>query len=115
MKATDEPVAGARVTDVDGYREYGGSDELGIFTIGGLRSGQTLKLRAEHGGLRLRGKAEVKVQPGASVEIQMEQYERVKVSGRVVSREGEPMPSVNINLMRWDSQRHRGCETQPSL
>ena len=111
LKATDEPVAGARVTDVDGYREYGGSDELGRFTIGGLRSGQTLKLRAEHGGLRLRGKAEVKVQPGASVEIQMEQYERVKVSGRVVSPEGEPMPSVNINLMRWDSQRHRGWDT----
>ena len=111
LKATGEPVAGARVTDVDGYREYGGSDELGRFTIGGLRSGQTLKLRAEHGGLRLRGKAEVKVQPGASVEIQMEQYERVKVSGRVVSPEGEPMPSVNINLMRWDSQRHRGRDT----
>ena len=111
LTATGEPVAGARVTDVDWYREYGNSDELGVFTIGGLRSGQKLSLRAEHGGLRLRGKVEVEVQPGALVEIQVEQYERVKVSGRVVSREGKPMPSVNINLMRWDSQRHRGWDT----
>lgn len=111
LMASGEPVAGARVTDVDWYREYGNSDELGIFTIGGLRSGQKLSLRAEHSGLRLRGKVEVEVQPSTSVEIQVKQYERVKVSGRVVSREGKPMPSVNINLMRWDSQRHRGWDT----
>ena len=111
LKTTGEPVAGARVTDVDWYREYGNSDELGTFTIGGLRSGQKLSLRAEHSGLRLRGQVEVEVQPDASVEIQVEQYQRVKVSGRVISREGEPMPSVNINLMRWDSQRHRGQDT----
>ena len=54
---------------------------------------------------------EVEIQPSASVEIQMEQYERVKVSGRVVSREGKPMPSVNIELMRWDSQRRMGLST----
>ena len=41
----------------------------------------------------------------------MEQYERVKVSGRVVSREGEPMSSVSIYLMRWDSQRRMGQST----
>ena len=111
LMATGEPVAGARVTDVDWYREYGGSDELGRFTIGGLRSGQKLGLRAEHSGLKLRGKVEVEVQPDAPVEIQMEQYERVKASGRVVSREGKSMPSVNINLMRWDSQRRRGRDT----
>ena len=112
LTATGEPVAGARVTDVrNWYQEYGNSDELGVFTVGGLRSGQTLKLRAEHGGLRLRGEAEVKIQPDASVEIQMEQYERVKVSGRVVSREGKPIPSVNIELMRWDRQRNMGSST----
>ena len=112
LTKTGEPVAGARVTDVwDWYKEYGNSDELGTFTIGGLRSGQKLSLRAEHGGLRLRGKTEVEVQPDASVEIQMEQYERVKVSGRVVSREGKPMPSVNIELMRWDRQRNMGSST----
>ena len=95
----------------DWYKEYGRSDELGAFTISGLRSGQRLGLRAEHSGLRLRGKVEIEVQPGASVEIQMEQYERVKVSGRVVSRAGEPMPSVNIDLMRWDPQRRMGQST----
>ena len=92
----------------NGHKEYGTSDELGAFTVGGLRTGQSLSLKAEHNGLRLRGKAEVEVQPDASVEIQMEQYERVKVSGRVVSREGEPMPSVNISLIRWDPQRRMG-------
>ena len=60
-----KPVAGARITDVrQWYKEYGRSDELGAFTVGGLRVGQKLSLKAEHGGLRLRGTAEVEVQPG---------------------------------------------------
>ena len=112
LTETGEPVVGARITDMQvWHKEYGISDKLGRFTVGGLRAGQSFSLKAEHSGLRLRGKAEVKVQPGASVEIRMEQYDRVKVSGRVVSREGEPMPSVNINLMRWDPQRRMGQET----
>ena len=107
-----EPVAGARITRArDWHTEYGRSDKSGGFTISGLRTGQNLSLKAEHSGLRLRGRAEVEVQPGASVEIRMEQYERVKVSGRVVSREGEPMSSVSIYLMRWDSQRRMGQST----
>ena len=109
LTETGEPVIGARITDMqEWYKEYGRSDELGAFTVGGLRTGQKLSLKAEHSGLRLRGKAEVKVQPGASVEIQMEQYEQVKISGRVVNRTGEPMPSVNIELMRVDPQRRTG-------
>ena len=109
LTETGEPVAGARITDVwNWYKEYGRSDELGAFTISGLRSGQRLGLRAEHGGSRLRGRAEIDVQPGVSVEIRMEQYERVNISGRVISRAGEPMPSVNISLMRWDPQQRRG-------
>ena len=109
LTETGEPVVGARITDIQvWHKEYGISDKLGMFTVGGLQTGQNLSLKAEHNGLRLRGKAEVKVQPGASVEIQMEQYEQVKVSGRVVNRTGEPMPSANISLMRWDPQRRRG-------
>ena len=110
-----EPVAGARITDVwDWYKEYGRSDELGAFTISGLRSGQRLGLRAEHSGLRLRGKVEIEVQPGASVEIQMEQYERVKVSGRVVNRAGEPIPSVNIEPDALGPSTAQGASAQPS-
>ena len=112
LTETGEPVAGARITDVqEWYKEYGSSDELGAFTVGGLRAGQKLSLKAEHSGLRLRGKAEIEVQPGASVEIRMERYERVEVSGRVVNREGKPMPSVNIELMRWDRQRNMGSSS----
>ena len=109
LMETGEPVVGARITDIqEWHKEYGISDKLGMFTVGGLRTGQSLSLKAEHSRLRLRGKAEVEVQPGASVEIQMEQYEQVKVSGRVINRAGEPMPSVNINLMRVDPQRRMG-------
>ena len=109
LTESGKPVAGARITDVQKwYKEYGKSDESGVFTVGGLRGGQKLALKAEHGELGLRGTVEVEVQPDASVEIRMEQYERVKVSGRVVNRAGEPMPSVNIGLMHWDSQRRRG-------
>ncbi len=104
-----KPVAGARITDVrQWYKEYGRSDDSGAFTVGGLRVGQKLSLKAEHGGSRLRGRAEIEVQPGVSVEIRMEQYERVNISGRVINRAGEPMPSVNISLMRWDPQQRRG-------
>ena len=112
LTATGEPVAGARITGLQNWHtEYGSSDESGVFTIGGLRSGQRLNLKAEHSGLKLRGETGVEVQPGASIGIRMEQYERIKVSGRVISREGKPMPSVNINLMRWDSQRRMGQST----
>ena len=109
LTETGEPVVGARITDMQvWHREYDTSDKLGMFTVGGLQTGQSLNLKAEHSGLRLRGKAEVKVQPGASVEIQMERYEQVKISGRVVNRAGEPMPSANISLMRWEPQLRRG-------
>ena len=101
-----EPVTGAKITDVIAwYKEYGRSNEQGEFTVRGLRPGRKLVLKAEHSELKLRGTVEVEVQPGASVEIQMQQYERVKVSGRVVNRKGEPIPSVNIGLTPWPSHQ----------
>ena len=112
LNETGELVAGAKITDVrDRNTEYGRSDELGTFTVGGLRMGQRLGLKAEHSELGLRGSTEVDVQPGVPIEIRMEQYERVRVSGRVVDRTGEAIPSVNISLMRWDSQRGKGYRT----
>ena len=104
-----EPVTGARITDPrDGHKEYDRSDELGVFTVGGLRSGQRLDLKAVHSGLGLRGVAEVEVQPDVPVEIRMEPYGRVKVSGRVVNHEGKPMPLMNVHLTRWNSQPYGG-------
>ena len=109
---TGESVTGAKITDVrDRHKEYGRSDKLGAFTVRGLRVGQRLSLKAEHSELGLRGSTEVDVQPGVPIEIRMEQYERIRVSGRVVDRAGEPIPSVNISLMRWDSQRGKGYQT----
>ena len=112
LNEAGEPVTGAKITDVRALdTEYGRSDKLGAFTVSGLRVGQRLGLRAEHSELGLRGSTEVDVQPGVPIEIRMEQYERVRVSGRVVDRTGEPIPSVNISLMRWESQRGKGYRT----
>ncbi len=110
LTSAGKPVSGAKITNItdvsDWFREYGNkTDEQGEFTVAGLEAGRKLVLKAEHSKLGLRGKAEVEVQPGASVEIQMERYDRVKVSGRVLNRRGEPIPSVNVFLMhQWDGQ-----------
>ncbi len=107
-----EPVAGARITDVrDWYNEYGRSDESGGFTIGGLRPGQRLGLKAENGGLGLRGTIEIVVRPWLPVEIRMKPYERVKVSGRVIDREGKPMRLVDVVLMHWAPKGHSAYGT----
>ena len=112
LNEAGEPVAGAKITDVRALdTEYDRSDKLGAFTVGGLRLGQKLGLKAEHSELGLRGSTEVDVQPGVPIEIRIEQYERIRVSGRVVDHAGEPIPSVNISLMRWDSQRGKGYRT----
>ena len=101
-----DPLPGAWITDISdkawGFRDYGRSDEFGEFTIPGSRAGQKLVLKAEHTGLELRGTAKAEIQPEGSVEIRMERYKRTKVSGRVVNHKGEPISSVNIELMRWD-------------
>ena len=104
-----DPVTGAWILAQGGnLRDYGKSDELGKFTVRGLRVGQKLSLKAEQTDIRLRGRAEVEVQPETPVEIQMTPYERVEVSGRVVSAEGEPIPSVNIELIHWDPLQNTG-------
>ena len=116
LTETGESVAGARVADTGKSRKiYGKSDEQGKFTMDGLRPGQKLILRAEHSGLGLRGRAEVGIHPGASVEIQMEEYHQVKVSGRVVNRTGEPVPLANIILMGWDRELDKGQSTTVAL
>ena len=113
---TGEPVAGARITDVrDRHKEYGRSDELGTFTVGGLRVGQMLGLKAEHSGLGLRGAVEIEVRPDASVEIRMERYGEVKISGRVIDHEGKPMRSMNVHLTRWAPQRGTGYGTDVAV
>ena len=109
LTESGEPVSGARITDIAGryayFHEHGLSDENGEFSVRGLRKGQKLILRAEQSDLRLRGTAEVEVQPGASVEIRIKPYELVNVSGRVFNSKGEPVSSVKIYRMRLEAQR----------
>lgn len=102
-----KPVAGARVTEewTRVVPEGGKSNEHGEYTLGGLWPGQPLFLRAEHIERGLRGTAEVEFQPGVQVEIRMERYEQVEVSGRVVDQNGEPIPGVSIVLTQWDDQK----------
>ena len=107
LTETGDPVTGARITDsFGGRREYGKSNEHGELTVHGLRQGQRLVLTAEQSELKLRGSAEVEFQPGAPIEIRMKPFELVKVSGRVVNSNGEPIPSARIHRHRSDPLRH---------
>ena len=109
-----EPVAGAKIANADvpdWHSEYGRSNEQGEFTVSGLRPGQHLALKAKHSKLKLRGKVVVEVQPGALLEIHTQQYEQIKVAGRVVNDKGKPMSSMNISLMHWDPHTSGGIST----
>ena len=109
---TGKPVAGARITNVQmRLKNYGTSDETGKFTVGGLRVGRKVGLKAVHSGLGLRGTVEIEVQPDMPVEIRMKRYERIAVSGRVVDRDGQPMRLANVHLIHWDHQRGIGSDT----
>ncbi len=102
-----KPVSGARVTEewTRVVPEVGKSNERGEYTLGGFRAGQLLFLKAEHVERQLRGTAEVEFHPGVPVEIRMERYEQVEVSGRVVNKYGAPIPGVSIVLTQWDDQK----------
>ena len=111
-----EPVVGARISNTRYRREvYSISDASGRFTVAGLRSGQRLGFKAEHSGLRLHGMVEIEVEPGVPIEIRMKPYGRVKVSGRVVDHAGNPMPSMDVQLIHWDLQRHIGKVTNVAV
>lgn len=111
-----EPVVGARISNTRYRREvYSISDASGRFTVTGLRSGQRLDFKAEHSGLGLRGMAEIEVEPDVPIEIRMKPYGRVKVSGRVVDRAGNPMPSMDVQLITWDLQRYMGKVTNVAV
>ena len=116
LTETGELVVGARVSNTRDRREvYSISDASGRFTIGGLRIGQKLSLKAEHSGLRLRGMVEIEVEPDVPIEIRMKSYGRVKVSGRVVDHTGNPMSSMDVQLIHWDLQRHIGKVTNVAV
>ena len=102
-----EPVADAWVADeLTRERHNGGrSNEKGEFTLRGLHIGQPLLLKAAHGELQLRGSANVEAQLGVPIEIRMEHYGEVEVSGRVVDEKGKPIPSVPIGLSSWDDTK----------
>ncbi len=106
LTVAGEPVADAWITDQWGMDKLHGmkSDEKGEYIVRGLRAGQLLLLKAEHVERGLHGMAEAEVQPGRAVEIRMERYEQIEVSGRVVDQNGKPIPGVIIVLSQWDNQ-----------
>ena len=106
-----EPVAGAVITDrVSSFKQYGKTDQDGKFTIAGPQPGQKVLLKVEHKELKLRAYAELEAQPGVEMEILMEEYETVDVSGRVVDRQGKPVPLAEIRLLIWDEDAGYGIE-----
>ena len=102
-----EPVPDAWVSEelAMNNRIGGRSNERGEYIIRGPRPGQRLRLTANQRELGLSGATEVEVEPGESIQIQMEQHGKVKVSGRVVDEKGEPLPSVPIGLVQWDDTK----------
>ena len=109
LTESGKPVSGARIFDPSGFHhEYGVSNERGELSIHGPRRGQRLEIAAEHSELQLRGSAEVEIQPSASVEIRMKRFELVRVSGRAVNPDGEPISSVTVNRMWRDHERGVG-------
>ena len=113
LTVAGEPVADVWITDQWGMDKLRGvkSDEKGEYIVYGLRAGQLLLLKAEHVERGLHGIVEVEVQSGKPVEIRMEAYEQVKVSGRVVDIKREPVPGVTIHLTQWGGQPHGGGVT----
>ena len=107
LTVAGEPVADVWITDQWGMDKLRGvkSDEKGEYIVYGLRAGQLLLLKAEHVERGLHGIVEVEVQSGKPVEIRMEAYEQVKVSGRVVDQNGEPIPGVSIVLSQRVNQQ----------
>ena len=112
-----KPVAGARVTEewTRVTPESGKSNEQGEYTLDGFRAGQLLFLKAEHIERQLRGTAEVEFHPGVPVEIRMERYEQVEVSGRVVNKDGAPIPGMTIVLSHRDNQKSSTSDTNVSV
>ena len=112
-----KPIAGAWVTEgwARVMAEGGKSNELGEYTLHGHQAGQLLLLKAEHVERQLHGTAEMEVQPGKTVEIRMERYEQVEVSGRVVNKDGEPISGVTILLSQRDDQKRSTVGTDVAV
>lgn len=112
-----KPVAGAWVTEewTRVMAERGKSNERGEYTLRGYRPGQLLYLKAEHVERQLHGTAEVEFQSDRTVEIRMERYEQVEVSGRVVNKDGEPIPGVTILLSQRADQKRAAVGTDVAV
>ncbi len=112
-----KPIAGAWVTEgwARVMAEGGKSNELGEYTLHGHQAGQLLLLKAEHVERQLHGTAQMEVQPGKTVEIRMERYEQVEVSGRVVNKDGEPISGVTILLSQRDDQKRSTVGTDVAV
>jgi len=107
-----EPVAGAEIIDRDRWlHKYATSDKDGKFTITGLRVGQKLSLKAAQKKMKLKGYVDIEVQPGAELDILLESYETISVQGRVVNEQGEAIPSVNIEFLKWDEEAGHGTSS----
>ena len=111
-----KPVVGIEINDAqEWFRTYATSDKDGKFTIRGLRPGQKLSLNAKGEKWRLRGRVEIEAQPGAEVELLLEEYETTSVVGRVVDSTGKPVSGANIHLTKWDREVQRGIGTTAAV
>lgn len=108
------PVAGARVATVEqgqsaflkmlvGRTSETFSDAEGRFRLGGLKPGETVKLRATHRSFG--ASAAVDAAPGGSTAITLELAAPIEIHGKVVDGGGEPVAGVRITVARAGNDR----------
>jgi protocatechuate 3,4-dioxygenase beta subunit len=104
-----EPVANAVITNVqEWYIQLAVSDKDGKFTISGLRRGQKLAVKADQTALKLKGYVEIQIPSDEDMEIVMQEYEITSITGRIVNKKGETIPSANMGITKWEGMRGLG-------
>lgn len=111
-----KPVDGAEIKDrMHSSKICGRSDENGKFTASGIvegKPGEKLMIEARQETLQLRSYLELEPKPGLDVNIIMEKYDLTAISGGVVDKQGNPIPSAKISIQRFkDVMRDRGPST----
>jgi len=103
------PVPDTVISDAsEWYSKLAVSDSDGKFTIPNQKNGKKLAIIAKQSDMKLKGRAEIEVQPDNEIEIVMQEYETTSVTGHIVDQNGKPIPSADINIIMRDAGTSAG-------